>query len=213
MIALLSQTTSDSSASYALTRDGQTLCTAEAPFSMTAHEITLLRQQNVWLKIVPNLRDSFDKRGRGGAWQTTPCDILDAGGAKVGTMVKVREGTFFSAHYYTELQLGGRTLRIYEVGLGKEGMCYPIYEKDVLLAQVEKDPVVLDNLDAYSLCSLDEFGALAALLFALFLDFHSYRHAGERTRGKKEFRYVYTRRKEILAKYDPDFRARCETHV
>ena len=90
-------------------------------------------------------------------------------------------------------------------------MKYPVYEGSVQIAQIEKDPVVYDNLDAYTLCSLDDFGELAALLTALFLDFHNYRNAGERVRGQKSVQYVYTRSQEVLAKYDPSFRARCET--
>lgn len=212
MIALLRQIRSGSNASYVLERDGQTRCTAEVPFSIAAPEITLFRREEPWLKITPNLGDSVKKMVRNGSWRTVPCDITDANGAQIGTLAKIREGTFLSSNYYTELRIGGRVLQIYEVGLGKEGMRYPVYEDGVQLSQVEKEPVVLDNLDAYSLCSLDDFGELAALLFALFLDFHSYRNAGERTRGKKSFQYVYTRRKEILSKYDPDFRSRCEIH-
>lgn len=36
-------------------------------------------------------------------------------------------------------------------------------------------------------------------------------NAGERVRGQKSVQYVYTRKQEVLAKYDPSFRARCET--
>lgn len=212
MIALLRQIQSGSSASYVLERDGQTCCTAEVPFSIAAPGIALFRQGEPWLRITPNLGDSVKKMVRNGSWRTVPCDITDASGAQIGTIAKIREGTFLSANYYTELRISGRVLQIYEVGLGKAGMRYPVYEGGVQLSQVEKEPVALDNLDEYSLCSLDDFGELAALLFALFIDFHSYRNAGEHARGKKSFQYIYTRRKEIFAKYDPDFRSRCEIH-
>lgn len=210
MISFLKQIASNNSASYILERNGRTDCTAKAPFSFTAPSIDIFRQNTHWLRITPNLHDSVKKMVRNKTWRTAPCDITDANGTWIGSIVKMREGTFFSVNYYTELQLYGRVLKIYEVGLGKKGMRYPIYEGSIQLSQIEKDPVVLNNLDEYVLCSLDDFGEMAALLSALYLDFHSYRNAGERAYGKKSFQYVYTRRKEILAKYNPAFRSLCE---
>lgn len=211
MISLLRQTISGKNATYVLERGGQTLCTAQAPVFFSSPGISLFRQGQPWLRITPDLGASLRTRTQNGARRTAPCAIADAGGTRIGSIAHMREGGLFSAICYMELLLSGRVLRIYEVGLGKEGMKYPIYDGGAQVALIEKEPVVQNNLDAYTLCSLDESGELAALLTALFLDFHRYRNAGERVRGKTSVRYVYTRKKEILATYDPAFRLRCET--
>ena len=210
MVSLLRQTESGQSSSYLLERGGQTLCTAESPFSFVNPRIDLSRGGTPWLRIAPNLGASFGGMVRNGVWRTVPCDIIDAGGGKVGSVAKVVEGSWFRRQSSVELRIWDRTLRAYEIGLGRQGMKYPLYDGAVQIAQVEKDPVVYDNLDEYRLYSLDEFGETAALLFALFLDFHRYRNAGEYATKKKNVQYVFTGRKEILAKYDPSFRARCE---
>ena len=209
MYALLSQTRSNHSASYLLERDGQALATAEAPFSPSAPEIVLFRQGELWMRLVPDLRSSFQKTAGKGRWQTAPWKIFGRTGEAAGSLARIRVGNLFSAYFYTELRLQGRVLQAYEIGLGKEGMRYPLYEGDVQLAQVEKDPAVRDNLDAYRLYSLDTFGELAAVLFSLYLDYQDFRSAGEYARGKRSVQYVYTRRKELLARFDPDFRSRC----
>lgn len=210
MIAILKQTASGRGADYRLERGGQLLCTARSPFSPTAPGIELFRQNQPWLRIAPNLGESIKRKVGNHTWRSAPCDIMEAGGPPIGRIARLREGTLFSSISYTELHLYDRVFHIYEIGLGKEGMKYPVYEGGAQIAQIEKDPVVYDNLDAYTLCSLDDFGELAALLTALFLDFHDYRNAGERARGQKSVQYVYTRKQEVLAKYDPSFRARCE---
>lgn len=210
MISFLRQIKSAGDAEYVLKRDGQVCCTAKAAFSLTEHNIDIFYQDQYQFRITPDFSDSVRKIVRNGKWRSAPCNIIDENGKYIGSVIKMREGTFVSKNYYTEIKMYGRILIMYEVGLGKEGMKYPVYEGDVQLAQIEKDPMVFDNLDEYTICSLDDFGELAALMAALHLDFFSYRNAGEHAHGKKSFQYVYTRRKEILAKYDPDFRFLCE---
>lgn len=210
MISVLKQTRTGRNVSYVLERDGQTYAAAQIDFSLLKPQIQLVCRQNDPIKIVPNFGGSFQKSMETGARRIVPCDIIDAAGMQIGTIEKIRVGNLFSAYFYTQLTLYGRVLRIYEVGLGKEGICCPIYDGETQLSQVEKSPVVRDNLDEYTLCCLDDFGETAALLFALFLDFFSYRNAGQHVRGTKNVQYVYTRRKELLAKYDPSFRMRCE---
>lgn len=210
MVSFLRQIKSDDSAEYVYLRGGRTACTAHSPFSFTSPRIDLLRDGNVWVRIAPNLGASFRGMVRNGVSRAVPCDILNASGEKVGSVVRIREGNFFSANYHIELRLRERVMQGYEIGLGRKGMKYPLYENGVPLSLVEKDPLVRDNLDEYRIYSLDAFGEAAALLFALFLDFHRHRNAGEHVRGKKSFQYVYTRRREVLDKYDPAFRARCE---
>lgn len=209
MLSHFKQIKSGHTAEYVLEVRGQITGEARVSFSPAAPQMTLACQGKPEITITPNLSDSVKKMYRKGTWRTAPCDIADGTGKKIGSIVKVRQGTFFSSNYYTELQLDGHILQIYEVGLGKEGMKYPIYDGNSQLAQVEKSPVVRDNLDEYTIYSLDEFGELAALVFSLFLDFNNYRNAGEYAKGKRSLQYVYTRRKEILDKYDPDFRSRC----
>lgn len=139
MISVLRQTISGRSASYMLECDGQTCTTAQGDFSLIKPGIELAREQGCRMKIVPNLGASFQKAMRTGTHRIVLCDIVDAAGMQIGTIEKIRVGTLFSAYFYTQLTLYDRVLRIYEVGLGKEGICCPIYEEETQLSQVEKN--------------------------------------------------------------------------
>ncbi len=210
MVSLLRQTRSALSASYVLERDGAAICTAELPFRLLAPSLQILRGGGVWAALEANVGESMRLSDPDGSWRRSPFAVRDGAGQPIGRLCRRRVGSFFSQYQYMELSLYRAVLQMYEVGLGREGMKYPVYDGARQLALVEKSPVVCNNLDEYWIYSFDEFGEFASLLLSLYVDVLSYRNAGEYAVRKKETRYVWTRKKEVLEKYDPAFRARCE---
>ena len=209
MVSVLRQTRSELSASYVLERNGAAICTAEMPFRLLNPSLQILRGGGVWASLETSAGESIRRTDPDGRWRGSPFFVRDGAGRSIGRLCQRRVGSFLSRYQYTELSLYRTVLRIYEVGLGREGMKYPVYDGERQLALIEKPPVVYDNLDEYFICGFDEFGEFASLLFSLYLDVLSYRNAGEYVVRKKEMRYVWTRRKELLEKCDPAFRSRC----
>jgi hypothetical protein len=210
MISLLRQTLTGKSPRFELTRENILIGSAQVTSSPMSPCITVQSEAFPCFSMVPNLAGSFEKHLGKKLFQTAPWIILDNDKKQVGSVSRIREGFFLSSVYFIQLEFYGHLLKIYEVGLGKEGMRYPIYDGQGLIAQIEKDAIVHNDLDQYTICALESFGETAAFLGALYIDFTTFRNAGEYGKGKKSFQYVYTRKKEILAAYDPTFHSRCE---
>lgn len=210
MISLLRQTHAGKSPRFELTRENILIGSAQITSSPISPCITVQSKAFPCFSMVPNLAGSFEKHLGKKLFQTAPWIIMDKDKKQAGSVSRIREGFFLSSVYFIQLEFYGHLLKIYEVGLGKEGMRYPIYDGQSLIAQIEKEAIVHNNLDQYTICSLESFGETAAILGALYIDLTTFRNAGEYGKGKKSFQYVYTRKKEILAAYDPTFHSRCE---
>ena len=117
---------------------------------------------------------------------------------------QVRTG-LFSRYGYTALDLAGRSYQMYEVGLGKAGMVWPIWAGEGQAAQIFKAPRVENNLDVYQIRALDRESLRAAVVLCLYLDARSFARRGEIAIASVETQYVYTFNKALKARYDPGF--------
>ncbi len=99
-----------------------------------------------------------------------PYQIM-CGGERVGKIYDtLSDGSFFNRYNYTHFELNGIVRSMFTVGLGREGVAYPIYAGQRQTALVEKDGIVRDNLDIYKITMIDASEAVPALLLALFVD-------------------------------------------
>lgn len=113
--------------------------------------------------------------------------------------------SFFTRISFDRLHLYDREYEMYKVGLGKEGIKFPIYCGEQQIALIEKDYTVHNNLDAYNIYSLDEHAAFVAIIFGFKLD-KSYSHGGMAVSKSVEKDYLLTLNKELRSKYNPDFK-------
>lgn len=121
---------------------------------------------------------------------------------------KEQSSGFFSRFSYSFMELFETEYEMYRVGLGKDGIVYPIFVKGRQVAQIEKPTVVRNNLDEYKLCSLNEEAQRAAVLLCLYLDARAFAHRGQIARSSVEKAFFLTTNKTLKAKYDPNFHAR-----
>lgn len=105
---------------------------------------------------------------------------------------------FYAAHFF------GREFTAYEIGLGKEGIKIPVYRETRQIAEISKEPVVINNKDVYDLYLSDSQDLVPVMILALYYDLMNFGNNGEVSLGKETV-YVTTKNKELLEKYNPDF--------
>lgn len=135
-----------------------------------------------------------------------PYMITGADGACLGKISLKQSGGFFLNRYgYYEMEFYGRTYIMYSVGMGKEGMKYPIYVDGMQIALIEKPCEVENNLDNYRVYSMyDEYSDIAHI-FCLYIDMVTHPNRGEIVTKSVQKNYKITTNKELKSKYNPDF--------
>ena len=139
-----------------------------------------------------------------------PYKIDDANGNKCGQIgIKQADVPFWRLYSFHEMTINSNTYRMYTVGLGKEGLKYPIYCNDTQIALMGKDAVVVNNLDKYDIYAHDRQGAEIAVLFGLYIDITAAANRGTAVTESVRKVYSITTNKELKSKYNPDFKQSC----
>ena len=167
----------------------------------------MVRRNNTFKTTINNGQLRFDSSA-GGSLKERLSFKLYENGVRIGTFAGATKGLFFKGYTYYELEYQGRACALYAVGLGTKGLYLCLYQGDRLLAEAEKDMVVKDYKDTYTLYleSAADFPILSAAL--LYYDVVSYGDFMELSVRSVKRTISITRNKELLAKYDPDFIAR-----
>lgn len=144
--------------------------------------------------------------------RVNPYKIFDANQLDMGRIYMRASNNFFLFQYlFYEMCFDGITYNMYGVGLGKEGMKFPIYIDEKQIALIEKDPTVRNNLDQYSILMKDDSNLEAVWLLCSYLDLIEYANRGEIVKKYTEKTYAITTNKELKSKYDPHFKEWCNS--
>lgn len=211
MIFDIVQTVSNFSASYEARRKNQVIggaClsnnlmlggTCDCHFMGNNYALSYMPEQQIqsWFK------PRQEKTG-------VPYLITQDSRAAGGICIKVSEGGFFSRFDYFFMELHGRVFSMYQVGLGKAGIMYPIYRGDSQIALLEKSTVTYHQLDVYHVSAFDTDEGLVAFLFGLYMDMQRFGNRGEAVHASVEKTYIYTTKKALKEKYDPRFKSKIE---
>ena len=136
------------------------------------------------------------------------CEIRNAQDEAVGSICHVLPKGLRDAPY-DRIELFGREWIVYQVGLGSQGLKFPVYEDGRQIALLEKQPVAFNNLDVYELYALEQEGILLAALFGVYYDWKAFAKTGEYNSRNASATVVLTLRKSVKNKYDPSFKERC----
>lgn len=120
--------------------------------------------------------------------------------------IKLSDGGFFRRYEYYLATFGVAAYQMYSIGLGKEGMKYPIYCGDMQIALLEKCIEVRDHLDVYHAFAVDSQAGLIAFLFGIYLDMREFANRGKVAPISYEKSVSFTINKALKAKYDPTFK-------
>lgn len=210
MLCQVKQTVSGMSASYEIISDAEQIGSAEMPNNFlfgTPCDI-FFRDTGFHLKYLHTLSREREKN-KATMRQHLPYAI-SKDGKNYGKMYAAdSSGNIFTRFGYVCLELPDNTLfSMYTIGLGKDGIVYPIYRGDKLVAEIDKGCVVYNNLDAYSIFADDEEACMVSVLFCIYLDANSFANRGEIVKSGVSKVYLETTNKRLIAKYDPAFKAR-----
>lgn len=207
MQTTLVQTRSHISASYTTMRGDNVQYTAEIPLNQInlCSSVALYENGLFLYSLRFDHKESLKNPGRTHpAINRAPFQLLNEHGETVGHIYVKRTGAFFGYRYFNFLYLG-LPYTIYEVGLGKQGIKIPIYHNQHQIALIEKDPVVYDNKDVYSIISTDAFAQRLAVVFAIYYDFVRFGNHGQYAYHSKKAQHLHSMNKTIKSKYDPAF--------
>lgn len=210
MIVKLIQTRANISSEYnVVSQNGEILYSATIPLNTKFSQIELYRNNAQIYTLNFNASESAKNIFRIGAKvKTLPFIINDSMGDSVGEIYS-KYTKFFLGYPYFEILLDGHTYQAYRIGMGKEGLKIPIYEKECQVALVEKPTVVKDNKDEYEISALDPSSLELAVIFTIYFDVSNYGNRGEVVYKKTQVEYINTLNKELKSKYDPNFKERC----
>lgn len=120
----------------------------------------------------------------------------------LGGLRHMVEKTNAYKRYYDEFFLDNIVYKMYEIGMGKQGMKYPIYIEDNQVALIEKDPVTKDNLDRYKVYAIDDSTLEIGCILSLYIDCMFYSDSGGSSTSRQ---YQKTFNKAQIKMYDPNF--------
>ena len=211
MILELEQTFSRRKALYRVLSEGDCVGTAEINFNdnpslhgvcdFNGFEDSYRVQYVSALKLKSFLSGSGEKVDH-------PYEIMHSG-ERVGKIYDtLSDGPIFNRYSCTHFELDGIVRSMFTVGLGKEGVVYPIYAGQRQTALVEKDGIVRDNMDIYNITLSNDSEAVPAILLALFADLRFFSHRENIYYISVKKKYYKTTNKALQAKYDPSFAKR-----
>lgn len=122
--------------------------------------------------------------------------------------IRTSKGNFLTRFEYYGLTADGKEYEMYMVGLGKEGIKYPIYCQAQQIALIEKSPVVRNQLDVYQVYACDERAAEVAAVFGLYLDASIFANRGQIVSTSVEKTFYLTTNRRLKATYDSTFKAK-----
>ena len=205
MILQLVQTYSAVSARYQVLSKDEVLYTGE--YMPMQREIVLSKGHFPLYRLRQNPFQAL-KFSRQNPRSVRSMELCDCDGGRIGEIYLHREKGWNKPCWF-QLERDNHIYRIYEVGLGKNGIKCPVYSQATQIGLLEKDPKVMDNLDVYRISVQKSEDAIVCILFGLYYDFVRFGNRGELCSKKVETRYIYTLNKEIRGMYDPTFSLKC----
>lgn len=135
-----------------------------------------------------------------------PCEII-ADGKPCGRIFQKNEKTgLFQSFSYHQMTFNEETYEIFPIGFGKAGIKNPVIYKGKQIAQIEKDPIVYDDLHTFKIYSIDDTSAFVSTLFSCYMYTVAFYKHGVKATKAKETNYSKTTNKTLLSKYNPNFK-------
>lgn len=203
--ASLNQTKSSISADFEVVQDGSPLFEVKIPFNYPGYHAEIydrgtLKYSIRW-DIGKNINGAFQK---GTNEELAIYNVCDASGNVLGHMSRKRN-KFLGGYFFFVLEIGGIEYRMYEVGLGKQGIKLPIYHQDSQIALIEKNITVYNNCDTYQISYPNDTSLLVSVLLTLYYDNLRFGNHGEVVTNTKKNYYYLSTNKELKQKYNPNW--------
>lgn len=133
-------------------------------------------------------------------------------GMAMGSMGTVsKKSGLFSRYQYQELRYGGDVYELYPIGLGKKGGVGCLYRGRAQLAQIDKAAQVRNDLHRFEIFAEDESAAFISVLLCCNMYTRGCYRPGEKVSASVSTQITVTTNKELLSRYDPDFKTKNRT--
>ena len=130
--------------------------------------------------------------------------LYDKEKKEIGKFYRKKSKLFFG-YYFFVLEYHDKIYKMYEVGMGKEGIKLPIYSEDEQVALIEKNIVTIDNKDTYNVKISNKNIIDVSLIMGLYYDSLRFGHRGEVSKDKTNYNYLISINKELISKYDKNW--------
>ena len=143
---------------------------------------------------------------------SNPFYIWDSNDESVGYVSgKLTKSFWGGGYWYYEYDFCGCRYLVYAIGMGREGIKIPIYDcnqDERQVALIEKDVVVRDNKDVYSIHAPTHEALEVAAVFNLYYDFVTFGNRNKLVHKMKKVEYIHSP-KVLKSKYDAEFKLKC----
>lgn len=117
-----------------------------------------------------------------------------------------RKTGFFRSYPFHQMLLEGQEYDLFMVEFREKGARCPVYLGDKIIAEIDKDYIVYDDLHKYEIYAVDVASAEIAVLFALYMYVIGAYKPGEKMKKSVHKILEQTKEKELINKYDPEFK-------
>jgi len=107
----------------------------------------------------------------------------------------------FKNEYYWQIDYLGKSYKCYEIGLGKKGTYYCIYNNNETVAILKKNPITKENETKYDCYSYEDFPIEILTSFNIYFDLNKY-YPSKNIYSNKT---LHSWQKWLLNKYDENF--------
>ena len=112
---------------------------------------------------------------------------------------QIKTGFLKSAGYHF-MKFLGREYYLYCVGFGERGICAPVYEGDVQIAEIRKPFMVINDLHSFDIILQQTTDPMPSIILCCYMYVISYYRAGEKTLKGKQKSIVVTKDEYLLSK-------------
>ena len=114
-----------------------------------------------------------------------------------------RNKIFFGYSYF-QIVCGDIVYTGYEIGLGKKGLFLCIYINDMQVALFERNNIIVNNLDTYTVNTNQHENLELIFLLGIYYDYLQKRNTANIKYSKTQY-ILSSTNKELLSKYDSNF--------
>jgi hypothetical protein len=204
MIISLIQRRSDIKYEYELIHKGNTICNSYIPITLFGREINFVINGNLVYKIESCLTDDIKRIFN--YYPVYKSYLIKDGNDLVCGYIAIKQSSFWFGYLYYEVMLNGGIYTVYEVGRGKEGLFLTIFQNKMQVAQIEKDILVKDYKDTYTIYLNRDTDMTPIILFNVLYDAIRWGNRGKYGYKSTKYNYVYTKNKFVNGTYNPNFK-------
>jgi hypothetical protein len=206
------QTKQGMSASYEMYLENALCATAEIPHDIENSVLYFSADQGDGYELRPSSVIALKKQGLQPYAGAAPYEIVTSSGESCGYIFERKTAGFFKGYVYDQILFRGKNYTVYIISIPKEGKKYAIYRsegQEQQVALVEKPEIVYNRLDEYSWMALYKQDIEVLGLYLLYEDYLlNAPHRMETVTASKELSSGKTLNKELLGKYNEQFKKR-----